>query len=366
MQACLCRAASLKGMVALGLVAYELYPLYTRHVATQEFNWLTPTPEADWPAHLHHHNTTYGTIQASRSVHRRCQERHSIPQLQRQYRKQQHRQQRVALLMSYFVNNKSNHMANVAAPETWRRIRRATRANHAAVAAAASLPYTSEGRNGDHPRCGKLRAVANALRRVPIGQWLFYVDADLGLLSASAAYCGETGHVAREPATPGGACSSASGRLFDALLTSARRAAWERDGSDPSIFSFGASYNHDLTDFMAFRHDELARGWLERFTSMQAHHPVLCRLFTAPDGIVFSSMALDDICAMVRVEGLDLTRHVLHLIGSSAKGNAGNVRKFVQRMNGATACVRTERRGTSQACVPVCQPWQPCISRTAA
>jgi hypothetical protein len=150
---------------------HTLYPLVTRHVPTLGFNWLALIPDEEWPAHLHRHNETYGTIHASTSVSARC--KGFEPDQQRLRSEQQ-----VTLLMSFFVareNNKSSHMANVADPGIWSRIRRATIANHAAVAAAASLEYESHGRDGDHPRCGKLRAVADALRRIPVGQWLFYL-----------------------------------------------------------------------------------------------------------------------------------------------------------------------------------------------
>jgi hypothetical protein len=147
------------------------------------------------------------------------------------------------------------------------------------------------------------------------------------------------------------------------MLANARRAAWHRDRSDPSMFSFGASFNHDLTDFMAIRHDERARCFFERFNAMQDSQPLLCRILTAPDGTLFSSMALQDICAMVRVEGLDLTHHVHHLIGSRAKGDEREVRQFIRKIERATACIAMERNQTeTRACGPVCKPWQPCIS----
>eukprot|EP00439_Symbiodinium_sp_Y106_P070041 s823_g12.t1 len=55
-------------------------------------------------------------------------------------------------------------------------IANATRANHQAFATLAGVPYKQI--TWGHRRCGKMRAVAEALKCIPPGAWLFFIDAD--------------------------------------------------------------------------------------------------------------------------------------------------------------------------------------------
>jgi hypothetical protein len=217
------------------------------------------------------------------------------------------------------------------------------------------------GRSSDNPRCGKFRAVADTLQRLPRGQWLFFIDADLGLRTASAAASPHCKLDARATQNATGHCRLAPGGLFRALLWTARRAARKKAQPDPSIVSFAAGANGDFMEFMAFRHDVRGREWLARFLVMQESRPWICNRFTTPENIYYSIMPAADKCAVTRVEGLDLVSHVNHLMGSQPKGDEDSISRFVRQVDEETSCVQQEARKGAAPCIPLCRSWQPCL-----
>ncbi|CAE7728234.1 Tmem107, partial [Symbiodinium microadriaticum] len=97
---------------------------------------------------------------------------------------------RLGGIVSYFTQEGGS----VGLSSLWPRIANATRANHQAFATLAGVPYKQI--TWGHRRCGKMRAVAEALKCIPPGAWLFFIDADAAF-RAQTEPC-----TARDPLSP--------------------------------------------------------------------------------------------------------------------------------------------------------------------
>ena len=217
-------------------------------------------------------------------------------------------------IVSYWSSDPKNNGLrgqSVVAGRTvhFERIAEASVRNHAAAADALRVPYTLSRRG--HPRCGKMRAFATALRSAREGDWLLFLDADAALKCPFSRDAPRIGRAVCRVA----AATTLQDRLATVSLVVGSR--------------FG---------FFAARNDAWARDFFDRFAQTLERKQLLCATSTFPENAAANELITQaDRCHYLRQEKL-VDTNGMHLVGVQAKRNASQVLAYVKSVESETRC----------------------------
>ncbi|CAE7220469.1 unnamed protein product [Symbiodinium natans] len=182
---------------------------------------------------------------------------------------------RLGGILSFF----SQDGLSVGLTSLWPRIANATQANHQAFASLLGVPYKQV--TSGHRRCGKMRAVAEALKCIAPGTWLFFIDADAAF-KASVTPCAPAPSLSPmhcDALAWHGNTTQGRGKCPSSIraLAAFHGNVFRYSGRDPSLLNlwpFG---------LFAVRHDAFGLDWLERVASRLESELLLCRLSSIPE-----------------------------------------------------------------------------------